>query len=282
MRRRPKRAHAKVEARRLAEALQREAELLDTIATNAVRVCGAYDATVLLREGEFVRGAAHHGPLTSGREDLVSNRVIRDADPVHLRFEEFRQVGTAAKKVEGRGGWSSTGKRVSGNFPSHQRHNRAGCPTSWSVLSRTNRRRPHANAHSRSLPAPAPLMHPWSTWDDPSVNPATSHSDVDGARQGRDCRCHCHHFDARCVRPGIRRARRPVRRRTEGAVPSVCSVHAYRQRRESCGTKLESVDRLRALQPLDYASVLADRTIVMERQVACPHFLDNWNGVTSS
>jgi len=45
MRRRPKRAHAKVEARRLAEALQREAELLDTIATNAVRVCGAYDAT---------------------------------------------------------------------------------------------------------------------------------------------------------------------------------------------------------------------------------------------
>jgi len=103
MRRRPKRAHAKVEARRLAEALQREAELLDTIATNAVRVCGAYDATVLLREGEFVRGAAHHGPLTSGREDLDPNRVIRDADPVHLRFEEFRQVGTAAKKVEGRG-----------------------------------------------------------------------------------------------------------------------------------------------------------------------------------
>jgi len=66
--------------------------VLNTIAINAVRVCGAYDATVLLREGEFVRRAAHHGPLTSGREDLVpinrsfvSNRTILESKPVHLQ-----------------------------------------------------------------------------------------------------------------------------------------------------------------------------------------------------
>src|SRR5262249_46335053 len=65
--------------------------VLDTIATNAVRVCGAYDATVLLREGVFVRRAAHYGPLDSGRQDLVpieqgfvSNRSILDGKPVHL------------------------------------------------------------------------------------------------------------------------------------------------------------------------------------------------------
>ena len=66
--------------------------VLNTIAINAVRVCGAYDATVLLREGEFVRRVAHHGPLPSGREDLVpinrsfvSNRTILDSKPVHLQ-----------------------------------------------------------------------------------------------------------------------------------------------------------------------------------------------------
>jgi two-component system, NtrC family, sensor kinase len=84
MRRRPQRANAKVEAKpqvtrnprdleqRLAELLRVISSLatnlqpvLDTIATNAVRVCGAYDATVLLREGEFVRRAAHHGALSA-------------------------------------------------------------------------------------------------------------------------------------------------------------------------------------------------------------------------
>jgi two-component system NtrC family sensor kinase len=66
--------------------------VLNTIAINAVRVCGAYDATLLLREGEFVCRAAHHGPLTSGREDLVpinrsfvSNRTILESKPVHLQ-----------------------------------------------------------------------------------------------------------------------------------------------------------------------------------------------------
>ena len=37
--------------------------VLETIATNAARVCGAYDAQVLLREDDFVRIVAHHGSL---------------------------------------------------------------------------------------------------------------------------------------------------------------------------------------------------------------------------
>jgi signal transduction histidine kinase/putative methionine-R-sulfoxide reductase with GAF domain len=64
---------------------------LDAIATNAARVCGAHDATVLLREGDFVRRVAHHGPIDSARPDLVridrsfaSNRAILDGEPVHI------------------------------------------------------------------------------------------------------------------------------------------------------------------------------------------------------
>jgi signal transduction histidine kinase len=66
--------------------------VLDTIAANAARACGAYDATVLLREGEFVRRVAHHGPITNERSPLrpighrgfTSNRAILDRHPVHV------------------------------------------------------------------------------------------------------------------------------------------------------------------------------------------------------
>src|SRR5215475_3851626 len=44
--------------------------MLDTIATNAARACGAYDATVVLREGDFARRVAHHGPTVGSRTDL--------------------------------------------------------------------------------------------------------------------------------------------------------------------------------------------------------------------
>ena len=81
--------------------------VLDTIATNAVRVCGAYDATVLLREGAFVRRAAHHGPLDSGRQDLVpieqgfvSNRSILDGKPVHLHDVLATQEADFARSRE--------------------------------------------------------------------------------------------------------------------------------------------------------------------------------------
>ncbi len=66
--------------------------VLDAIATNATGVCGAYDAQVLLREGNFVRIVAHHGPLeTWGSSEprpinvgLASGRAILNRAPVHI------------------------------------------------------------------------------------------------------------------------------------------------------------------------------------------------------
>src|SRR5215813_3110076 len=37
--------------------------VLDAIARNAALVCGAYDAVLLLREGDGLRSAAHYGPI---------------------------------------------------------------------------------------------------------------------------------------------------------------------------------------------------------------------------
>ncbi len=100
---------------RLAEALKREAEaqeqqtatseilrviarsptnlrpVLDAIAANAALVCGAYDAVVVLREGDLVRRVAHYGPITSTLPESrtisrgsVSDVVILDRKPVHV------------------------------------------------------------------------------------------------------------------------------------------------------------------------------------------------------
>ena len=42
--------------------------VLDTIVRTAVSLCNSYDAVILLREGEYLRIAAHHGPMA-----LISN-----------------------------------------------------------------------------------------------------------------------------------------------------------------------------------------------------------------
>ena len=65
--------------------------MLDAIATNAARVCGAYDAEVLLRDGDLVRIVAHHGPLGAWSSELrplnsgfASGRAILAREPVHV------------------------------------------------------------------------------------------------------------------------------------------------------------------------------------------------------
>src|SRR5262249_9826154 len=64
--------------------------VLDAIVKTAVSLCNSHDAVILLREGEYLRIAAHYGPMTIdfkgapiGR-DWVSGRVVLDRAPVHV------------------------------------------------------------------------------------------------------------------------------------------------------------------------------------------------------
>jgi GAF domain-containing protein len=64
--------------------------VLDAIATNATLVCDAYDAVVFLREGDHLRPAAHHGPITITLQHTTLSRgsitetAILDRQPVHV------------------------------------------------------------------------------------------------------------------------------------------------------------------------------------------------------
>src|SRR5215471_21730931 len=65
--------------------------VLDTIAENAARVCGSYDAVIRLVEGSVLRLAAHYGPVEPGfgleqplTRGLVSGRAVIDRQTVHI------------------------------------------------------------------------------------------------------------------------------------------------------------------------------------------------------
>jgi GAF domain-containing protein len=64
--------------------------VLDAIVRTAVTLCASYDAVILLRDGDDLRIAAHHGPmrLDFGRiqlgRDTVSGRTVLDGMPVHV------------------------------------------------------------------------------------------------------------------------------------------------------------------------------------------------------
>src|SRR4030095_14033134 len=67
--------------------------VLDAIANNAARVCGSYDATVVLREGDFTRRVAHYGPIATdygGVRPLgagyVAHRAILEGQPVPVTY----------------------------------------------------------------------------------------------------------------------------------------------------------------------------------------------------
>ncbi len=65
--------------------------VLDTIVGAAVKLCNSYDAVILLRDGDHLRIAAHHGPMALDfnsmpiSRDWVSGRVVVDRVPVHVR-----------------------------------------------------------------------------------------------------------------------------------------------------------------------------------------------------
>jgi signal transduction histidine kinase len=63
--------------------------VLETIAENACRLCEAYDSVIFLREGERLRGRAHHGPISILGEGpiergWVTGRAFVDREPVHV------------------------------------------------------------------------------------------------------------------------------------------------------------------------------------------------------
>jgi len=64
--------------------------VLDTIVRTAVTICDSYDAVILLKDGEQLRIAAHHGPMKIDfggapiSRNWVSGRVVVDGVPVHV------------------------------------------------------------------------------------------------------------------------------------------------------------------------------------------------------
>jgi two-component system NtrC family sensor kinase len=66
-------------------------KVLDALTVSACRVCGAYDAVLLLREGEFLRIRSHHGPISIDYDkmqvsrDWAGGRSVVDRKFVHVR-----------------------------------------------------------------------------------------------------------------------------------------------------------------------------------------------------
>jgi GAF domain-containing protein len=64
--------------------------VLNAVVENAARFCGAYDASILLREDDNFRGAAHHGPLSAPPvlvpvvRGSVAGRCLLERRPVHV------------------------------------------------------------------------------------------------------------------------------------------------------------------------------------------------------
>src|SRR5262245_15783751 len=65
--------------------------VLDTIAENAARVCGSYDAVIRLVEGNILRLAAHYGPVEPAlglehplTRDTINGRAIIDRQTIHI------------------------------------------------------------------------------------------------------------------------------------------------------------------------------------------------------
>src|SRR6266576_2839892 len=65
--------------------------VLEAIVKSACELCEAYDATVLLRDGDDLRISEHHGPIPIGLEKWpinrywIAGRAFLDQKPVHVR-----------------------------------------------------------------------------------------------------------------------------------------------------------------------------------------------------
>src|SRR6202158_4874177 len=87
--------------------------VLDTIVRAAVALCDSYDAVILLRDGDQLRIAAHHGTMTLDftrapiRPHWVAGRAVVDRRPVHVHDlpaagEEFPLGSDIARRLKQR------------------------------------------------------------------------------------------------------------------------------------------------------------------------------------
>ena len=84
--------------------------VLTAIVESSCELCGAYDAVLRLRDGDFLRMGAHHGPIPVNMEpwtisrNWTAGRAVLDQSPVHvhdLRSEEGREFPEARALTQG-------------------------------------------------------------------------------------------------------------------------------------------------------------------------------------
>jgi GAF domain-containing protein/anti-sigma regulatory factor (Ser/Thr protein kinase) len=85
--------------------------VMDTIAENAAKVCGASDAVIRLVEGNFLRTAAHYGPVpdvaaerpidrrSPGGRAVVDRQIIHVEDALSLPETEFPETHASDERV---------------------------------------------------------------------------------------------------------------------------------------------------------------------------------------
>ena len=89
--------------------------VLDTIAENAARVCGSYDAVIRLVEGKILRLAAHYGPVepgfgveqpltrgSAGGRAVIDQKIIHIEDLKAVVTTEFPEAVNARERMGGR------------------------------------------------------------------------------------------------------------------------------------------------------------------------------------
>ena len=84
---------------------------LKAIVESACALCDAYDAAVLLRDGDDLRFDAHHGPIPIGLEKWPINRrwtagrAFVDQKPVHIAICRTRPMPSSPTAANCRCAW---------------------------------------------------------------------------------------------------------------------------------------------------------------------------------